>query len=160
MPMAQKKPLLSLEELQALASAGASAAALPSPFWFYLRTLLCVGFVTANILSMSFYSDRVFGKFDLPAETLDILATYVNSRILIALIGVPLYFIAFKKRIYFVPLSYAFILLISINILNDTMLIYAHVRPEALTSVLVMVAMRVTVMICLFLNARFYAREI
>ena len=159
MSMMQKKPLLSLEELQALANAGADVQATPSVFWFYARTLLCIAFVTANVLSMSFYSEQVFGKFDLPDETLEILATYLNSRILIALVGVPLYVIAFVKRRYFVQLSYAFTLLIGVNLVNDWILIYVHVRPESIISVTTMIAMRIVLIMFLILNARFYTRH-
>lgn len=157
--MAHKKPILSLEELQALANAGAELDVPTSRFWFFARTMICIAIVTANVLSLTLYADRVFGKFDLPPDMLDYLSVYVHSRILIAILGVPLYLLAFFRRLYFLQLSYAFVLLIGVNLTNDWILIYAHVRPEALGSVIAMIGLRLTVMVFLILNARFYARH-
>ena len=157
--MSGRKPLLSLEELQALAAAGAGAEAAPSRFGFYLRTLICIAIVTANVLSLSFFSEHVFGKFDLPPETLEILSDYVNARLLLAFIAVPLYVVAFVKHRYFIQLSYGFVLLMVINLINDWMLIYAHVRQDALVSVITMVALRLLVIIFVVLNARDYAKH-
>lgn len=157
--MTTKKPLLSLEEMQALAAAGAGVQTPPSSFGFYLRTGVSIAIVAANVLSLTFFSERVFGKFDLPPETLEILLTYVQARIVIALVAVPLYLISFYKKFYFIPLSFGLVLLMSVNLINDWMLIFAHVRPEAMTSVAVMIGLRLMVMGCVILNARFYLQR-
>ncbi len=158
--MAGRKPLLSLEEMQALAAAGAEVESGPSRFGFYLRTLICIAIVTANVLSLSFFPERIFGKFNLPPETLDILSTYVNARLLLAVIAVPLYVLAFVRHRFFMQLSYGLALLMGINLVNDWLLIYAHARPDALASVITMVALRCMVIFFVLLNARDYAKHL
>jgi hypothetical protein len=100
----------------------------------------------------------VFGKFDLPAQTLSILSAYVALRIALAVALVPLYFVSYFKRVFFVQLSFGCILLLLTNLMNDYILIYSHMRPEAFVSVAIMIFLRLVVMTLLFINVRFYQR--
>jgi len=152
------RPVLTTEEIKALAAAGSEAVAVPAQTWFFVRAGFCVAFVTANVLSLSLFFDAVFGKFDLPAQTLSILSAYVALRIALAVALVPLYFVSYFKRVFFVQLSFGCILLMLANLMNDYILIYSNMRSEALVSVAIMIFLRLVVMTLLLINVRFYQR--
>jgi hypothetical protein len=113
--------------------------------------------VTANVLSLSFYFENVFGKFDLPLVTSGLLADYVSLRLAMAVSLLPLYFVCFYKRWFFVPLSLVYLAVMFTNLINDFLLVYVHVRPEAIASVAVIVSLRLLTMVFVAMNAHFYA---
>ena len=152
------RPVLTTEEIKALVAAGSEAVAAPAQTWFFVRAGFCVAFVTANVLSLSLFFDAVFGKFDLPAQTLSILLAYVALRIALAVALVPLYFVSYFKRVFFVQLSFGCILLMLANLMNDYILIYSNMRSEAFVSVAIMIFLRLVVMTLLLINVRFYQR--
>lgn len=157
--MVSRRTILTHEELQALTACSFDAPA-TTLRWFYIRAAFCVALVTANVLSLSIFFEDVFGKFDLPPVTSSLLATYVSLRLAMAVAFIPLYFWCFAKRWHFVPLSLVYLVILTVNLINDFLLIYTHVRPEATSSVAVMIALRLLTITFVAMNAKFYADKL
>lgn len=109
----------------------------------------------ANVLSLTLFFEHVFGKFDLPPATMAMLSSYVGLRLVMAVLLVPLYALSYIKRVYFVQLSLAYVVIMAVNIINDFLLIFVHARPDALPSVIIMIGLRLAVMIMILMNARY-----
>lgn len=152
-------PTLTPEELKAL-NAASLAPPPPSMKWFYIRAGFCIAFVTANALSLSIYFESVFGKFDLPPRMSEILFSYVAIRLAVAVTLIPIYFLSLYKRFYFVTLSILYIITLLINVTSDFLLIYTYVRPEATSSVVVMVSLRLIAILFIAINTHFYVTKL
>jgi hypothetical protein len=146
-----------VDGLEALAADRRAATENPYKLWFFLSTFLCIALVAANILTLTVFFEDVFGAFGLPPDSVKALGYYVVARSVLFFAATALYFIAYFKRRFFIALSAGCVLLMTFNLVNDWILVYAQMRAEVLPLAFVMTAVRCLAMALLVVNARLYA---
>lgn len=131
-----------------------------SPFWFIARTGFVLTYVLAALFSLVIYPEQVLAKFHGGApEIMLFMRTYVHFRVAFLCAITPFYVWAYLRGFHFSFVSLSAFVIASTMFLNELVLFYAFANPEAQQSVVTILALRLILLFCLFLNFWEYRRR-
>ena len=97
--------------------------------------------------------DRIFAKFDIPEQLVHALThEYVTLRIVTVVAMTTLYLVSYWRGWYFPFVALAAVLIAAGNLINDFFSLYVFVKPEAMTLVQIIIAVRVLIIVFLIMN--------
>lgn len=124
-----------------------------SSFWFVARSVYVLTYVMAALLSLALYPEQVLAKFQAGApEIIEFMSAYVRFRVLFLCVIVPFYLWSYVRAFHFSFVSLSVFVIAATMFLNEIVLFYVFANPDAQGSVLLILALRLSLLICLFLN--------
>lgn len=145
--------ILSEEELKALLAADLDAVRAQNRFWFWLRSGFVLVYIAAMVAALLLIPDRIFSKFDLPEQLVPAMThEYVTLRLVTVLSMTALYLVSYWRNWYFPFVALAAVLIAIGNLINDFFSLYVFVKPEAMLTVQVIIAVRVFILVLLTMN--------
>ncbi len=121
--------------------------------WFKWRMLFLSIIAASYLLKLIFFRDIALANFDIPKGSEHALSTYMNWRIVSALMLISLYLYSYLKRWHFSTVAWAVTGISVSALISDYFNVYimtAARPPQWMTGLLVL---RVVVIACLLLNA-------
>ncbi len=149
----KQRNILSEEEVKALLAADLETVRAQNRLWFWLRSGFILCYVTAMIAALLLVPERIFSKFDIPAQMQHTwLDDYVWLRI-VTIIGMTvLYLVSYWRSWYFPFVALAAVLIAAGNLINDFFSLYVFVKPEALGVVQFIIGLRILILGFLVMN--------
>lgn len=124
-----------------------------SSFWFVVRSLYVLTYVLAAMVSLTLYPEQVLAKFNAATpEIVEFMHAYVLFRVLFLCVVTPFYIWSYVRGFHFTFVSLSIFVVASTMFLNEIVLFYAFAKSAAQGSVLLILALRLSLLVCLFLN--------
>lgn len=149
----KQHPVLSEEELKALLAADLETVRAQNRLWFWVRSGFVLVYIGAMLAALLLAPDRIFAKFDIPEQLVHALThEYVTLRIVTVVAMTTLYLVSYWRGWYFPFVALAAVLIAAGNLINDFFSLYVFVKPEAMTLVQIIIAVRVLIIVFLIMN--------
>ena len=151
-----KRKVLTEEELTALLQVDLDALDRQNRRWFWIRTGLGLAYIVAMVIALLAFPERIFAKFNLPAESAPvIMGSYVQVRLIVIVTATIVYLASYYWDRYFQYVALAAVLIAIGNFANDYFTIYIHAKPESMGAIYLISACRILLILLLYANFRF-----
>lgn len=146
------KHVLTHEEMAAFKSLDFSDE-VRSSFWFVARSCYLLTYVLATVFALALYPEQVLGKFHIVSADMDaFMRTYVRVRVLFLCCVVPFYLWSYVRGFHFRYVALTAFAIATTMFVNELILFYAFAHSGSQGAVLAILALRASLLVCLFLN--------
>jgi hypothetical protein len=155
-----KRELLTKEELETLLTADLASIRKANTNWFWIRSTIGMAYISAMLIALIFFPERVFAKFNLPDQSKHVIfESYVYARISTLVVAPVIYFTSYLKQWYFPYVALTAFLVSIANFVNDYYTIYVYTLPDSYNAVYVVTACRILIITFLFINFKFSLKQ-
>ena len=147
------RQVLTQEEIAAIKSLDFSDEGRSSSFWFVARSCYVLTYILAAVFALALYPEQVLGKFNIASpEMAAFMRAYVRVRVLFLCCIVPFYLWSYVRGFHFRYVSLAAFVIATTMFVNELVLFYAFAQSSSQGAVLLILSLRLSLLICLFLN--------
>lgn len=130
-----------------------SGALLKYDRWFKYRMIFLLALVCAYLVKLIFFRDIALANFDIPADRVQWITTYINWRVCSAAVVTALYVFSYIRRWHFATISWVVTGIATMALISDYINVYSLVASEPPQWMFGMLALRVAAVGCLVINA-------
>lgn len=147
------RQVLSEDELKALLAADLDSVRAQNRLWFWIRSSFILCYLTAMLVGLAFFPERILAKFHLPAEMPKrIIDDYLDLRVMTVIGATALYLFSYWRQWYFSYVALGAVLLAIGNLINDIFTLYIYARSDALLTIQIIIALRMVIVGLLVMN--------